>query len=63
MKYTGLIYGYLLGMFGQAIIFDKWSNIDYWNGQIIGLIVIFIIWLILNKTIFRQNRKKTHQIF
>lgn len=63
MKYTGLIYGYLLGMFGQAIIFDKWSNIDFWNGQFIGLIGLIIIWFILNKTIFRQNRKKTHQIF
>lgn len=58
MKYTGLIYGYLLVMFGQAIIFDKWSNIDYWNGQIIGLIVIFIIWFILNRTIFKDKPEK-----
>lgn len=54
MKYSGLIYGYLIGMFGQAILFDKWSNKIFWVGQIIGLSVMIIVWIFLNKSIFKN---------
>ena len=54
MKHSGLIYGYLIGMFGQAIIFDKWTNKIFWVGQIIGLFLMIIVWLFLNIDLFKN---------
>ena len=56
MKHSALIYGYLVGMFGQAIFFDKWTNISFWFVQIIGLSMMIIVWLFLNKSIFKINK-------